>query len=286
MSPEHSSRLDQLIAETGDIISPPLIYNRLNDAVNHPRTSIKDIAQIISEDPGLTARILKLANSPFYGSTKIDSISRAVTLLGTREIRDISLALSVVQCFPEMPEDLFSLQDHWRHSIACGVMARNIAIFLREPSIERFFVAGILHDIGQMVLCAKMPDITLQILKHTEEQPQALCSAEYERFNFNHAELGGKLLNSWGIPANISELVRLHHTPSESCDFQRDVTIIHLADLICQALAYGSNSEIHVTRIDSKAYDGLNLPLGEIETIVNQSDRQLEEIFPILLEAK
>lgn len=277
--------MDQLIAQTREISSPPLIYNRLNDAVNHPRSSIKDIAQIISEDPGLTARILKLANSPLYSCSHIDSISRAVTLLGTREIRDISLALSIVKCFPEIPEDLFCLRNHWCHSIACGVMARNIATFLREPSIERFFVAGILHDIGQIVLCTAIPEIIMQILKQIEKQPQDLCFAENEKLGFDHAELGGKLLNSWGIPANISELVRFHHTPSKSCEYQRDATIIHLADVICQALTYGSNSEIYVTRLDAEAYKNLNLPLGEIETIVNQSDLQLEEVFPIVLEA-
>lgn len=285
MKHNNSPSLDQLIAQTREISSPPLIYNRLNDAVNHPRSSIKDIAQIISEDPGLTARILKLANSPLYSCSHIDSISRAVTLLGTREIRDISLALSIVKCFPEIPEDLFCLRNHWCHSIACGVMARNIATFLREPSIERFFVAGILHDIGQIVLCTAIPEIIMQILKQIEKQPQDLCFAENEKLGFDHAELGGKLLNSWGIPANISELVRFHHTPSKSCEYQRDATIIHLADVICQALTYGSNSEIYVTRLDAEAYKNLNLPLGEIETIVNQSDLQLEEVFPIVLEA-
>ncbi|MBN2644464.1 MAG: HDOD domain-containing protein [Desulfuromonadaceae bacterium] len=278
-----SPALNQLIAETGEILSPPLIYARLNDAVNHPRTSINDIAQIISEDAGLTARILKLANSPLYGRSNVDTISRACTLIGTREVRDLSLAVSIIQS-AKLPEG-FSLMNHWRHSVGCGIIARNIATFLREPSIERYFIAGILHDIGLLVLFGKRSEQARAIKQAADRQLRPLYHVELEKLGFDHGRLGGELLAHWGLPANITSLVTYHHQPSLAEGFQRDTTIIHLADIICQALVFGESSEFYISPLDEQAYDRLDLPLSEIENIFNQSDRQLQEILPIMMAA-
>ena len=214
--------LYDLVAQTREVISPPLIYARLNDAINHPRTSIKDIAQIVSEDAGLTARLLRLANSPLYGRAKIDTISRATTLIGTREVRDLSLALSLVESASRLGEG-FSLEDHWRHSVGCGIIARNIAIYLREPTIERYFIAGILHDIGLLVLFNAQPELTREIFRRSTRQKQPLFLVEDAVLGFDHSSLAGELLRSWGLPDNITALVTYHHTPTRAGHFQRDV---------------------------------------------------------------
>lgn len=286
MNVEKRPTLEQLIAQTSTICSPPLIYNRLNDAIGHPRTSVKDIAQIISEDPGLTARILKMANSPLYGNMKVDSISRAVTLIGTREIRDLSLAALVIHSFPGIPEDLLNVSKYWKHSVACGVVARNLAIYLRETSIERFFVAGILHDMGQIILCILNPQIVKKLftLCNTEQLP--IFTVEQNYLGFDHAKVAGELLDSWKIPLNIVELVAHHHTPSNSVTHSRDATIIHIADIISQALEYGANAEMHITPLDLDAWNSLQLPLSAVETVIKQSELQLKDIFAILLEGK
>ncbi len=284
MVPDSLPTLDEIVDNTSTICSPPLSYNRLNEAINHPKTTINEIAQIISEDAGLTAQVLKLVNSPLYSFSKIDSISRAVTLLGTKEIRDLALTASLVQTFPGISEDLLNMQMYWRHSVACGVVSRNIAIYLREPSIERFFVAGILHDIGQLVLCSLIPETVKHLTKESLEQEQTLCNAEQTYLNFDHSELGGALLKSWGIPQNIYDLVAHHHNPSQSLMYPRDATIVHLADITCQALTYGLTAEVRITSLDEDAYDNLNLPASSIATIVQQSELQLKGICSILLE--
>lgn len=277
--------LDEIVANTSTICSPPLSYSRLNDAINHPKTTINEIVQIISEDAGLTAQILKLVNSPLYGFSKIDSISRAVTLLGTKEIRDLALTASMVKAFTGIPEDLLNMRMYWRHSIACGIVSRNIAIYLREPSIERFFVAGILHDIGQLVLYSVIPKTVKDLTKESIEKCQSFCDTEQTYLNFDHSELGGALLKSWGIPQNIYDLVAHHHNPSQSHMYPRETTIIHVADIICQALTYGLTAEVKITPLDEDAYDNLNLPASSIATIVQQSELQLKGICSILLEA-
>lgn len=277
--------LDEIVANTSTICSPPVSYNRLNDAISHPETTINEIVQIISEDAGLTAQVLKLVNSPLYSFSKIDSIGRAVTLLGTKEIRDLALTISMIQAFPKISENLLDMQMYWRHSVACGVVSRNIATFLREPSIERFFVAGILHDIGQLVMCSSIPEMVKHIAIKTVEKEQTLCDAEHSCLSFDHSELGGALLKSWGIPQNIYDLVAHHHQPSQSQLYSREATIIHVADIMCQALTYGLTAEIRITSFDEEAYASLNLPVSAIATIIQQSELQFNGISSILLEA-
>lgn len=284
MSDDSRPEMQAILARTAIICSPPLIYQRLNEAIQHPRTSIKDIAQIIAEDPGMSARLLKLANSPLYGSVRIDSIDRAATLIGTREIRDLVLANSVARSFPCLPDELFDLTSFWRHSLACGVYARNIAIYLREPGIERFFVSGILHDIGQLVFCTQHPQLLRSIVADSFESLTSLHQTEERTLGFDHARLAGELLKTWKIPENIAELVSYHHQPSRAPKYARDATIIHLADLISQALRYGSDAEPLVMPLDNAAFEKLELPLSALQSIFEQSTAQLQDIFCIMLE--
>lgn len=272
----------ELISNVNAISSTPRIYSRLNDAINHPRTAIKDIARIISEDPGLTARLLKLANSSLYGFPKIDSISRALTLIGTRELRDLTLATTVIQSFADIPEDQINVESYWKHCLACGTYARNIAVYLREPSVEKFFVGGILHDIGQLVMCALIPKTVCTVYARGDQN--AIFSIEQESLGFDHAHLGSELLSAWEIPQNITELVAFHNNPSQATKYPLEATIVHLADLICQATGYRSSTETSAPPLDETAYAKLNFPASALESIINQTEAQLADVFATLLE--
>jgi HD-like signal output (HDOD) protein len=146
--------LEWLVSETATVYSLPLFYEKLTAIINHPRCSIDDIANIITEDQGLTARLLKLANSPMFGYfSKIDTIGKAVTIIGTEQLRDLALAMSVIEIFKNIPKEMFDMESFWQHSIACGIVARSLATYRRETNVERYFAAGILHDVGQLVMC-------------------------------------------------------------------------------------------------------------------------------------
>lgn len=133
-------------------------------------------------------------------------------------------------------------------------------------------------------MCSLIPVTVTKMITLTKQEPKALCTVEKSFLGFDHAQLGAALLQTWKIPVNIVELVACHHTPSTSVQYPRDVAIVHLADLICQSLAYGGNSEIYVSPMDKVACDNLNLPLSAIEMIVKQSDLQLKDICAIMLE--
>jgi HD-like signal output (HDOD) protein len=283
VNPVRPVSLESLVDKTATIYSLPLFYERLNEIINHPRCSIDDIAKIITEDQGLTARLLKLANSPMFGYfSKIDTISKAVTIIGTQQLRDLALAMSVMEIFTDIPEELINMKTFWQHSIACGIIARALAAYRRESNVERFFAAGILHDVGQLVMCTAAPDIVRELLITSRRDESLFTDKELGYLGFTHAEVGGALLIKWKIPASIAEPVSLHHNPAKAERYPVGVAIIHLADIICHALEMGNSCERFVHPLDPAGWERLDIPAGALSRIISHVDPQVEETFAIL----
>lgn len=280
---EHPTTLERILDETSTVYSLPLFYERLNETINHPRSSIDDISKIITEDQGLTARLLRLANSPMFGCyARVDSITKAVTIIGTQQLRDLALAASVMGVFKGIPEDLLNMTSFWRHSIACGIIARSLAVYLRESNVERLFVAGMLHDVGQIVLAAARPVISRELLEVQQNAGRLYLELEQERLGFDHAELGGALLKKWKIPASIGEPVACHHNPGSAEQFRLETALIHLADIICQAMEFGQGAEWGVPPLDQHSWERLGLSPHVLGTVLKQSESQISETFSIL----
>lgn len=279
--------LEQLVDETNTVYSLPFFYERLSEAINHPRSSVADIARIITEDQGLTARLLRLANSPMFGYfARVDTITKAVTIIGTQQLRDLALAASVMGIFRGIPEELMNMASFWRHSIACGIIARSLATWRRELNVERFFVAGILHDMGELVMCASMPEAVREMILESRETGSLHFATEHARLGFDHAAVGGALLRKWKIPPNIAEPVSCHHAPWRAEQFPLEAGVIHLADIICQAMEFGFSGEWHVPPLDVGVWERLGIPVSMLGTILKQSEPQLEETFAILTEGQ
>lgn len=277
--------LERLVDETNTVYSLPLFYEKLSETINHPRSSVADIARIITEDQGLTARLLRLANSPLFGyHARVDSITKAVTIIGTQQLRDLALAASVMGIFRGIPEELITMASFWKHSIACGIIARAIATWRRELNVERFFVAGILHDVGQLVMCTSIPETVREMLLESRQRETLHLAAEHGRLGFDHAAVGGALLQKWKIPANIAEPVACHHSPNGAEQFPLEAAIIHLADIICHAMEFGFSGERLVPPLAPAAWERLGLPPSMLATIIRQAEPQLEETFAILTE--
>ncbi|MHB8058891.1 MAG: HDOD domain-containing protein [Desulfuromonadaceae bacterium] len=275
--------IDRIVEETSTVYSLPLFYERLNETINHPRSSIDDISRIITEDQGLTARLLRLANSPMFGCyAKVDSITKAVTIIGTQQLRDLALAASVMGVFKGIPEELLNMTSFWRHCIACGIIARSLAVYRRESNVERLFVAGMLHDVGQVVLAAARPDVVRELLEEHRDTGRLYLELERERLGFDHAELGGALLKKWKIPSSIGEPVAFHHRPSTAEQFRLETALIHFADIICQAMEFGQGAEWGVPPLDEPAWDRLGLSPHVLGSVLKQSESQIAETFAIL----
>lgn len=269
--------LDSIVNNASNVYSLPLIHERLTQAINNPRASISDITVIISEDQGLCFRILKLANSPMFGYHKnIDTITKAATIIGTQQLRDLSLAISVIGVFKDIPEDIITMTSFWKHSISCGIVARILASFRRETNVERFFVAGILHDIGQLILCTSMPQLLREMIEKSRESDSMLYQVQRSELGFDHADVGGELLKKWKIPLIISEPVSCHHDPLRATVCPQDTALLHVSDLISHALQAGSSGETCLPPMDKTAWEMLNIPESAIAGIIQQADTQIE----------
>ncbi|HBA87540.1 MAG TPA: HD family phosphohydrolase [Geobacter sp.] len=272
-----------MVEDVSTIHSLPLFYSQLSEAIDHPRSSIGDIAKIISEDQGLTARILKLANSPLFGYfSKIDTITQAVTIIGVLQVRDLALALSVMDVFKGIPEDLVNMEQFWKHSIATGLASRVLATSQREANLERFFVAGILHDIGRLVMYVRVPDLCLELLEQCRATGTLLHRAEREKFSFDHADVGGALLKRWKIPPRVAEPVGSHHHCSRGGQYPREASILHLADIIAHAMQIGNSGEVFVPELDRDVWERLQISCYFLPTLVKQVDTTYEQAVSVL----
>jgi HD-like signal output (HDOD) protein len=276
-----------LVKSAGSISSLPTIFIRINDAVNNPRSSLADIGRVISEDPGLTARLLRIVNSAFYSfPSKIDTISRAVTIVGTQQLRDLALATSVMKVFKGIPDDLINMEAFWCHSIGCGITARVLASHRREANLERYFVTGMLHDIGRLLLFMNLPKQSRAALMRCQRSEELLYKVEREEIGFDHATVGSALLQAWNLPASLEEVVAFHHAPQKALRYPIETAIVHVADIITHTMELGSSGERLVPQLNSEAWEKVGLPASLLPATLGQVEKQFHDATQMILQDK
>jgi len=266
---------EHIVKGTLQVASLPTIFVKVDEALNNANCTNQYLVDILNEDTALSARLLRLANSAMFNfPSKIDSVSQAISIIGTQQLRALVLASSVMKVFKDIPEDLINMEMFWRHSIACAVSARIIASLRRAANVEYFFLAGLLHDIGRLILFKEVPIEMGQAMRQAKETQQLLFKEEHEIFGFNHAKIGGMLLKEWKLPAQLIDSTAFHHNPRRSTDFKDEVAVIHVADIIANSLQLGSSGEHLVPTLDNQSWESIGLPDAIIHTVINELEKQ------------
>ncbi len=248
-----------LIGRCPTLPSLPSAYLRLVEAMNDPYSAGEDFARIIEEDAGLTARVLKLVNSSMYGvSPKVDSVSRALSILGVQPLHDLVLATSAVSAFDKLPADLVDMESFWRHSLGTAVVSRLIAVKRKDQNVEALFVCGLLHDIGRLVMYLGNPEGARKAHAHAAESRQLLHSVEHDEFGYDHSMVGSALLEQWGLPDSLSEPIKAHHRPDMAGEFASQASTVHVADIIAHAMMFGTSGEPLVPSLSDTAWNALD----------------------------
>jgi len=182
----------------------------------------------------------------------------------------------VVTLFKDVPRDLVDMDGFWQHSLACGVGARVLAGLRRESNVERFFVAGILHDVGKLVIYVRLPDEARAILEEARTAQALLHQAERSVLGFDHGQVGEALLDQWNMPASLREAVHYHHTPGRATRFPVETSAIHAADVMANALALGHGGERFVPPLSPEAWEGLGIDVALLPSAVEELERQFE----------
>ncbi|MBI5462966.1 MAG: HDOD domain-containing protein [Gammaproteobacteria bacterium] len=273
-----------LVQGSLELASLPEVVMRTIDLINDPKTSAAEIGQVLGEDPALTARLLKIVNSPFYGfPSRIDTVSRAITVIGTLELLDLILATSVVKAFRGIPNDLVDMDSFWEHSLYTGVVARILAGRMRAPNTERYFIAGLLHDIGALALYKQAPDISAIALRRAREEIAPLHVIEQELLGFDHSEVGGELMRAWHLPETLVNAIRFHHIPQQAEQHLLEASLVHLADVIACAVHDPATENGRVPPMESSAWDLTGLQTQIMESVITEADAQFEDARAVIL---
>ena len=277
--------LEKLIEKSDKLGTLPAIVHRIFEVMDNPKSTATQIGRIINEDPALTARLLKLVNSPFYGfASKIDTVYRSIALIGHQELRSVVLATSAVKIFEGIPSDLVSMPVFWRRSLNTAVVARVLAAFQRQKEIERYFIAGLLHNIGSLVLYLQMPDEMNKALEMEKLEHIPLWQAEDVVMGFTHGDVGGALLKKWNLPPVLYQAVNFHLYPEDAPKiYQNAAMLVHLASQIesevIESLAHGREAG----EIDAAIWEANNLSSDILEKVLEKAEQQYSASKDIFL---
>ncbi len=221
---------EQLAEKVNTLFSLPDIALRINELLNQESCTNADLEELIQHDPALTTQMLRLVNSSYYGfPQEIDSLSRAISIIGQKELRLMVMATAVVDTFKGIPDDLVDMNTFWYHSVTSAVIARLLAQHYKQDNTERFFIAGLLYSIGKLMFFTQYPEQSAHILTLQNQSTQSRAQAEINFFGFTYAEAGAALLEKWGLPQSIWAMIDSHLHPAQSESSVEEACLLAIA---------------------------------------------------------
>lgn len=279
-----ANKLETLLEQIGTLPTIPAIIMRVTDLVNNPKTSALQLARVILDDQALTARLLRLVNSPFYGfPRRIATVTEAITILGFHQVRNLLLTTSVVDLLSAEETAEFSPARLWEHSVATAVATGQLARHLRHEDREEVFVAGLLHDVGKLVEFQLMRREFGEVLALAWAEDIPIRAAEQRVLGFSHDQAGRLLAEQWKLPIRLTEAIACHHRPDLAQTAKREAAMVHVADILVRTLGLGSGGDDAVPPLDADAWQRLKLPLSLVDPLLAQLEEQYKDAQKILL---
>jgi HD-like signal output (HDOD) protein len=261
----------------------PLIQE-IEAALRSPQCSLGAIGDIIEKDVDLTARLLRFSNSAYCGfSSKVSTVTEAISLIGIQQVQDLLTASSVIERFSGLSSEFVSVQSFWQHSLATGLAARLIALERRLPKPDRLFVAGLLHDIGRLVLFLQSPKFAQKVFELYRKERLLLREAEVRVLGYDHQNIAEALLKSWKYPATLVQAVGYHHQPSMCEAAKVEAAVVHVADHLVNAMRVGSSGEKFVPPLNAQAWATLGLTPDGLGAVITGIDEQFEAVQEMFL---
>ena len=274
----------ELAQKSSDLFTLPDVYMKLQKLIRKPQTSIDDIAELISIDAALTARLLKIANSSFYSfPAEVGTISRAINLIGTDQLMSLILATSVAGSFSGVPAEVIDMDSFWRHNVDTALLARALAGACKQPDIERLFVAGLLHNVGKLIALTEMPDQSLQaLLLEEDERP---WQKQSEVLGFTFAECGAELLSVWELPSSLINTVRFQHMPGLAGDDELSAALLNIASRAASAMEQetcATEGPEYLALIDEQCWDLTGLHTTDLDVSMAYAQEEAWNMLGII----
>lgn len=257
----------------------PNLLNRFNEMIQDPKISMAAFAKELGKDQALTSKILKLINSAFYGFPgRISTVAHAVVLLGYDALKGLIVTSNI---FDHLPEKAYPL---WIHSIAVSVTSRHLAQILNLSDVEEFAVAGLLHDLGKVVMHIELEEQYGEVIEYAEKNKTSIADAEKEFFGFSHSDIGVWLAKKWTLPSKLTAAIGYHHIkdisslPPEYADYQTRIFVVYTADKIVKSLGCTADIDIPFSENESPLHDFINLEEEQIKALVEKVAPELESL--------
>jgi putative nucleotidyltransferase with HDIG domain len=245
------------------------------------RSSAKDLSRLISYDQAISFRLLRVANSAYYGVRReVASVQHAITLLGFDEVKRLTVGIAVLNFMKGATNvNSFMLDEFWKHSVGCSLAATIICNKMGELNLEMVPTASLLHDIGKLILNNFFTEEYRMILEKVQREEVSLVDAEKEILGFNHADVGGWLSSKWSLPPSLNFPIVHHHQVGE-VDQENilQVSIVHLADIICKKAKIGNSGDNGIPSFQKTAKETLQIKEDEIDSIIKELQSEEEKV--------
>ena len=256
-----------------DLPTLPKVLDEVSRLVQDPNANTDEIAKIISRDQVLSAKVLKMVNSPVYGFPgRIGTVQHALVLLGFNVVRGIIISTSVFDMMIKAMEGL------WEHSLGCALAANVVARAAGLADPEEYSVAGLLHDLGKVVAAVQMPELHESVSQAVREQDLRWFEAERAVMGFGHDRINAWLGRHWNLPGNIREGMSHHHSPETAQLYPETAAAVHIGDWIVRIYEYGTGGDDQAAVLSKKALDMLKLKLSDMDRILDEFAGQLAEV--------
>lgn len=250
----------ELVSNFTKLSSLPEVYLKVRDAVESTDATVEEVAALIMSDPAITARLLKVVNSPLYGQQRrVETVSRAINVLGLQQVHDIALASSVTSTFAGMPVTLMDVRRFWTGSLACGLAARALGKRAGLVDSERLFVVGLLSRLGHMVMYDRIPQLAAVALSHADRTGQPLYLVERQLIGCDFAAVGCELLTLWQLPVSIVGMIQDHVEPQAAQSSAIGAAIVHLASAIADTFTSTQGTAVNGQSFDTYLWEATGL---------------------------
>lgn len=255
MSVSSATDFRNRIGQLGDLPALPHVVQKLASMIGRPNVSAEDIGSLIEKDQVLAAKVLRLANSPFYGfPSRIASVPHAVVVLGLNVVKGLTLCATAYDIMKDA-----GLDQLWRHSLGVAITSQILGKHLDMKNPEEVFVAGLLHDIGKVILYVKWPEVGRTIKAANPAGDRPMLEVEQELYDVSHADVGGWLADAWHLPITLREPILFHHQPGAAQDAPLQTAVVHVADILVKGMACGNSGDDLVPPLSRPAWELVGL---------------------------
>jgi len=274
---ERVSSIEIIAAKAGDLPALPHLAIRVMELIRDPHTRIRQIEDVISQDPALTARVLRIANSAFYGlRAQVSTLSRAIVVLGFNTLRSVVFAAST-QALYRSKTIHFKERILWEHALSVASAARKLARRAGIEDVEEAFIGGLLHDIGKAVMDANLADRYQEVIERVYNDGETFVDAETSVLGFEHSEVGSLVIQKWNLTPDLEEAVRLHHRPEEATRNPRLSAVVSLANSLCVKLGVGPEKRPDLELDGLAATSILSLGPGDLQDAATEVETAFAE---------